>query len=412
MATSWKMGRKLVVFGVYTVLVLLHCHISTCGAAPVDPDNVTALSPDDSAAAKPVAVVTTAGNADPSAAVEPSEFDLTKFSSPAAAAIQPAGPDSTPDADAKLNTPVQLQPAVQSDPVLTPAQDPLVVQTGAVAAPDPAQPVSMAATKVEEAIQAVAGANTSVNVVLPPAKADPPAPAAPQATTITSTTTTTTAPPPAKVPASTAAAPAPTTVASEPDPSTIMDLNLPQKNTAIQGEPKVSDSPLLQGDDEEEDDGEDYYRDTTVEPGVSLDQDDGGDQGAERRNNNNDLDTNAVTDQDEDDDDDMYDPGKNLIPERPLTGEEPVKKFDNRLQDVNIYTNPDEDTHFFFHLVIIAFLVAIVYITYHNKRKIFLLASSRRWRDGICSRGVEYRRLDQNVNEAMPSLKMTNDYIF
>uniref|UniRef100_A0A9J7YXB3 Chromosome 5 open reading frame 15 n=1 Tax=Cyprinus carpio carpio TaxID=630221 RepID=A0A9J7YXB3_CYPCA len=76
------------------------------------------------------------------------------------------------------------------------------------------------------------------------------------------------------------------------------------------------------------------------------------------------------------------------------------------------YTPQDEDSHFFFHLVIIAFLVAIVYITYHNKRKLMLLAQSRRWRDGFCSRGVEYHRLDQNVNEAMPSLKMTNDYIF
>lgn len=72
----------------------------------------------------------------------------------------------------------------------------------------------------------------------------------------------------------------------------------------------------------------------------------------------------------------------------------------------------DEDSHFFFHLVIIAFLVAVVYITYHNKKKIFLLVQSRRWRDGLCSRTVEYHRLDQNVNEAMPSLKMTNDYIF
>jgi hypothetical protein len=30
----------------------------------------------------------------------------------------------------------------------------------------------------------------------------------------------------------------------------------------------------------------------------------------------------------------------------------------------------DQDSHFFFHLVILAFLVAIVYITYHNKRKV------------------------------------------
>lgn len=36
----------------------------------------------------------------------------------------------------------------------------------------------------------------------------------------------------------------------------------------------------------------------------------------------------------------------------------------------NSYSSEDEDSHFFFHLVILAFLVAIVYITYHNKRKV------------------------------------------
>uniref|UniRef100_A0A3B4Z0V4 Uncharacterized protein n=1 Tax=Stegastes partitus TaxID=144197 RepID=A0A3B4Z0V4_9TELE len=87
-----------------------------------------------------------------------------------------------------------------------------------------------------------------------------------------------------------------------------------------------------------------------------------------------------------------------------------AKETDNRRDsetgdsDVqNYYNTEDEDSHFFFHLVILAFLVAIVYITYHNKRKIFLLAQSRRWKDSLCSRNtVEYHRLDQNVNEAMP----------
>ncbi|KAM8835192.1 keratinocyte-associated transmembrane protein 2 [Synchiropus picturatus] len=79
----------------------------------------------------------------------------------------------------------------------------------------------------------------------------------------------------------------------------------------------------------------------------------------------------------------------------------------------NVYNSDDQDSHFFFHLVILAFLVAIVYIAYHNKRKIFLLTQSRRWKDSLCSRNtIEYHRLDQNVNEAMPSLKMTRDYIF
>lgn len=41
-----------------------------------------------------------------------------------------------------------------------------------------------------------------------------------------------------------------------------------------------------------------------------------------------------------------------------------------RYKDANSYNSEDEDSHFFFHLVILAFLVAIVYITYHNKRKV------------------------------------------
>uniref|UniRef100_A0A8C6T3E0 Chromosome 5 open reading frame 15 n=1 Tax=Neogobius melanostomus TaxID=47308 RepID=A0A8C6T3E0_9GOBI len=93
-------------------------------------------------------------------------------------------------------------------------------------------------------------------------------------------------------------------------------------------------------------------------------------------------------------------PGPQLLPNVPVRRLEPLDA-------------EEENSHFFFHLVILAFLVAIVYITYHNKRKIFLLAQSRCWRDGLCSRNtVEYHRLDTNVNEAMPSLKITRDYIF
>lgn len=39
-------------------------------------------------------------------------------------------------------------------------------------------------------------------------------------------------------------------------------------------------------------------------------------------------------------------------------------------KETDRYNTEDEDSHFFFHLVILAFLVAIVYITYHNKRKV------------------------------------------
>ncbi|XP_033923069.1 keratinocyte-associated transmembrane protein 2 [Melopsittacus undulatus] len=91
---------------------------------------------------------------------------------------------------------------------------------------------------------------------------------------------------------------------------------------------------------------------------------------------------------------------------------EEIKNLDEKIKDVSVTGLEEEDGHFFFHLVVVAFLVAVVYVTYHNKRKIFLLVQSRRWRDGLCSRTVEYHRLDQNVNEAMPSLKITNDYVF
>lgn len=87
--------------------------------------------------------------------------------------------------------------------------------------------------------------------------------------------------------------------------------------------------------------------------------------------------------------------------------EQSVSSFKTPSSDID-----EEDSHFFFHLIIFAFCIAVVYITYHNKRKIFLLVQSRKWRDGLCSKTVEYHRLDQNVNEAMPSLKITNDYIF
>ncbi|KAM3601103.1 uncharacterized protein V6R79_007663 [Siganus canaliculatus] len=131
---------------------------------------------------------------------------------------------------------------------------------------------------------------------------------------------------------------------------------------------------------------------------------------------------------DDDDDDDTYPVTYGLFEQDPAPGyegtgvvkvpsvnivQETNVREETRYTGVDSYNTEDEDSHFFFHLVILAFLVAVIYITYHNKRKIFLLAQSRRWKDGLCSRNtVEYHRLDQNVNEAMPSLKMTRDYIF
>ncbi|XP_055458842.1 keratinocyte-associated transmembrane protein 2 isoform X2 [Psammomys obesus] len=85
----------------------------------------------------------------------------------------------------------------------------------------------------------------------------------------------------------------------------------------------------------------------------------------------------------------------------PSTAKDTLDNGDYGEPDYDWTTNPrDEEPE------------AVVYVTYHNKRKIFLLVQSRKWRDGLCSKTVEYHRLDQNVNEAMPSLKITNDYIF
>ncbi|XP_040007063.1 keratinocyte-associated transmembrane protein 2 [Xiphias gladius] len=110
--------------------------------------------------------------------------------------------------------------------------------------------------------------------------------------------------------------------------------------------------------------------------------------------------------------DSEYD-GNDDFKDQTLSKQQPDRMEVTHYKEADSYNTEDEDSHFFFHLVILAFLVAIIYITYHNKRKIFLLAQSRRWKDSLCSRNsVEYHRLDQNVNEAMPSLKMTRDYIF
>lgn len=48
-------------------------------------------------------------------------------------------------------------------------------------------------------------------------------------------------------------------------------------------------------------------------------------------------------------------------------------RVDQTHYKVDSYNTEEEDSHFFFHMVILAFLVAIVYITYHNKRKVSVL---------------------------------------
>lgn len=83
-----------------------------------------------------------------------------------------------------------------------------------------------------------------------------------------------------------------------------------------------------------------------------------------------------ITNDDEEDDAEYGDPEtydyvstENL---QLLTGNraQPPHEEEARDKGTDSYNSEDEDSHFFFHLVILAFLVAIIYITYHNKRKV------------------------------------------
>lgn len=92
------------------------------------------------------------------------------------------------------------------------------------------------------------------------------------------------------------------------------------------------------------------------------------------------LDLDDDYDADEDDDPDAYADGVYRLDANEDGGKEqdqtviqletPDVKEDVSYTLPGIYNTEDEDSHFFFHLVILAFLVALIYITYHNKRKV------------------------------------------
>lgn len=89
-------------------------------------------------------------------------------------------------------------------------------------------------------------------------------------------------------------------------------------------------------------------------------------------------DLDAFTEGDEDDDDDdnyAYDANDFGKIQTDSKLQPPVGIEVNRFKGADVYNTEDEDSHFFFHLVILAFLVAIVYITYHNKRKVSVTGS-------------------------------------
>uniref|UniRef100_H0XL63 Keratinocyte associated transmembrane protein 2 n=1 Tax=Otolemur garnettii TaxID=30611 RepID=H0XL63_OTOGA len=73
----------------------------------------------------------------------------------------------------------------------------------------------------------------------------------------------------------------------------------------------------------------------------------------------------------------------------------------------------EKNSHFLVYVIIFAFCAAVICVVYYNRRKIFLMMQSRRkWHNTLCPQTVDYHRLEQNVNDAMPSLNVTNDYIF
>ncbi|CDR18845.1 unnamed protein product, partial [Oncorhynchus mykiss] len=180
---------------------------------------------------------------------------------------------------------------------------------------------------------------------LPPKPADSDADAAMTAAPATSTTTVK-APEPAKP------------ILEKPSPASNTKLVSPMDATEDEQESDQVPINTLESQtdmydrENEEEGGEDYNMGPAVK--VPLDQDQNQNFGGQDLNEEND---DGMVDAD-DDDQVVLSPAKS------------AGKIDVRMKDTNIYTTQDEDSHFFFHLVILAFLVAIVYITYHNKRKV------------------------------------------
>ncbi|KAG5284444.1 hypothetical protein AALO_G00026800 [Alosa alosa] len=389
--TSRKMGRELVLLGVYLGFIMLQCHILTCSSAPVNSTegsrSTTANVPSSNQSDETKQNGSSNGQ---SGVVSPPE-SASQAQSPSVGSI-PAKPESDSAPAKPESDSAPAKPESDSAPA-KPESDSAPAKPESDSAP--AKPKNVSSETPDTTPK---GSNDGS---VPGAQPQSTAPSATDTTIVSPTKTAT------KIngsATSTMAAP-PSKSSASPTVPTSTDVNVPPKRTNIP-QSKATSSPRLEAAEDEDDEEEDYKGEYVDDPtpdtrgGV---EDNGTDEEITLGDDDQDNDITNL-DADDDDDGDEYD---KMMPKLPTI----PKKFGE--QDATIYTNPDEDTHFFVHLVIIAFLVAIVYITYHNKRKIFLLASSRRWKDGLCSRGgVEYRRLDQNVNEAMPSLKMTNDYIF
>lgn len=89
--------------------------------------------------------------------------------------------------------------------------------------------------------------------------------------------------------------------------------------------------------------------------------------------------SNEYQDEEDEDDEDGYDEYDGSDNKDQIENRQPPQQTAGmdviHIKGGDTYTTEDEDSHFFFHLVILAFLVAIVYITYHNKRKVSVVVT-------------------------------------
>ncbi len=154
--------------------------------------------------------------------------------------------------------------------------------------------------------------------------------------------------------ASTAGAPSTSVITSEPTRSLTEEPDTPGSDSTLDQAEQDIDPDLLQTSENEQ------------APGTDLD-----DYTDEGDDDDDDDDEGTFVDSDNGDNmDDGYD-GNDDGKEQTVNRMQRPEGIDvTQLKEADVYNAEDEDSHFFFHLVVLAFLVAIVYITYHNKRKV------------------------------------------